>query len=179
MIKSVFLVIYNLLRFQIRKLFSFNSMDIHYIQRISPFCSIQLFNNGQFIMGRNCEAAAGCNFQVHSNGILKIGNGVYFNHYCMISAHQKVAIGNHCIFGPGVKIFDNNHRFNSEHGVINGLKTEEIVIGNNCWIASDVIILKGVHIGDYSVIGAGCIVYQDIPAKSVVINKQNLQIKPL
>ena len=179
MINSVLLVLYNLIRFRLKRIFAPHRLGIHYIQRISPRASIKVFDQGRVKVGRNCEFAAGCDFQVHSDGVLTIGGGVYFNRYCMISAHQKVSIGEHCIFGPGVKIFDNNHKFNAEHGVVSGLSTDDIVIGNNCWIASDVVILKGVHIGDNSVIGAGCIIYKDIPAKSVVKNKQDLQIEPL
>ena len=179
MIKLIFLLTYNFIRFQSRKILSPNRVHVHYIQRISPCCSIKSFDNGQLVLGKNCEASSGCDFQIHGNGVLKIGDGVYFNRYCMISAHQQVAIGNHCIFGPGVKVFDNNHKYDPERGVVNGLKTDEIVIGNNCWIASDVVILKGVHIGDNTVIGAGCVIYHDIPSKSVVINNQDLKIRTL
>jgi acetyltransferase-like isoleucine patch superfamily enzyme len=40
-----------------------------------------------------------------------------------------------------------------------------------------VIVLKGVEIGNNCVIGAGCIIYKNIPAGSVVINNQELMIK--
>ncbi|MFL0198961.1 DapH/DapD/GlmU-related protein, partial [Clostridium sp. WILCCON 0269] len=40
---------------------------------------------------------------------------------------------------------------------------EEIHIGNNVWIAANVVIIGGVHIGDNAVIGAGSVVTKDIP----------------
>ena len=83
------------------------------------------------------------------------------------------------MFGPGVRIFDNNHRFSKEKGASSDLTTGEIVIGDNCWIASNVIILKGVHIGSNCVIGAGCIVNQDIPSGSLVKNSSCLTIEEL
>ena len=43
-----------------------------------------------------------------------------------------------------------------------------IIIGNNCWIASNVVILKGTKIGNNCVIGAGCIVSGIIPDNSIV-----------
>lgn len=83
------------------------------------------------------------------------------------------------MFGPSVKIFDNNHRFTKENGVLSSLKTDEIIIGNNCWIASNVIILKGTHIGDNCVIGAGCIVSGNIPSNSLVKCKNELEISEI
>lgn len=148
MIKTILLFSYNLLRFSIRKLRFGKRFEVHPLQRISPFCALKIFNKGKMCIGKNTEFAHGCDFEVHENGILSIGEKTYFNRYCIISAHRSVKIGTHCMFGPGVKIFDNNHRFTKENGVSTSLKSDEIVIGNRCWIASDAIILKGTHIGD-------------------------------
>ena len=47
-------------------------------------------------------------------------------------------------------------------------------IEDDCWIGSNVVILKGVHIGRHSVVGAGVVIYKDLPANSVVVCKQSL-----
>ena len=130
-------------------------------------------------IGRNCEFAKGCDFEAHGNGTLSIGEGTYFNRYCMISAHESVTIGKQCFFGPGVKIFDNNHQFNREKGVCTELSTTPIIIGNHCWIASDAIILKGTTIGDNCVIGAGCIIHGNIPDGTLVKCKLEQEIIPI
>lgn len=179
MLKTLILLFYNLIRFCSNKIRWGKRFDVHPIQRISPFCTLKIFNQGQMQIGRNTEFTHGCDFEVHGTGKLSIGARTYFNRHCMISAHQKVQIGTNCMFGPGVKIFDNNHRFSKEEGVSSSLKTDEIVIGDGCWIASDVIILKGAHIGDHCVIGAGCIVSGDIPNSSLVKCKQALEITPI
>ena len=179
MLKTLLLMFYNLIRFCFNKIRWRKQFDVHPIQRISPFCALKIFNQGQMQIGKNTGFAHGCVFEVHGTGKLSIGTRTYFNRYCMISAHQKVQIGTNCMFGPGVKIFDNNHRFSKEEGVSSSLKTDEIVIGDGCWIASDVIILKGTHIGDHCVVGAGCIVSGDIPNSSLVKNKQSLEVTPI
>ena len=51
--------------------------------------------------------------------------------------------------------------------------------GNNCWICTNAVILKGVEIGDNSVIGAGCVIYRDIPANSVVKSNGSITIESL
>lgn len=179
MLKTIILFIYNLIRLLINKIRWGEQFEVHPIQRISPFCALKVFNRGRMQIGKNTEFAHGCDFEVHGTGKLSIGAKTYFNRYCMISAHQKIQIGANCMFGPGVKIFDNNHRFSREEGVSSALKTDEIVIGDGCWIASDVIILKGTHIGNHCVIGAGCIVSGEIPSGSLVKCNQALEITPI
>lgn len=167
-IHTYLLLCYNLLRITCHKLFHPKRYQVHPIQRISPRAALKLFGKATLHIGYNTEISAGCDFEAHGNGTLTIGEGTYFNRYCMISAHESVRIGKHCMFGPGVKIFDNNHRFSKEEGVSSQLNCEAITIGDRCWIASDAIILKGTHIGDHCVIGAGCLVSGDIPAGSIV-----------
>ena len=78
-----------------------------------------------------------------------------------------------------MKIYDHNHCYKDGNRPIKeqGYTTGPVKIGKHCWISSNVTILKGVSIGDYSVIGAGCVVYKDIPPSSIVTNQQNLNIK--
>ena len=64
-------------------------------------------------------------------------------------------------------------------GVSSDLSTGEIIIGSKCWIASDVIILKGASIGDKCVIGAGCIIDRPIPEGTIVRLKQDLQLQTI
>ena len=179
MFKLVFLIVYNFIRFFLKKLTYGKRINVHWLQRISPFCSIKTFGNGLLRIGRNCEFAHGCDFEVHGNGTLEIGETTYFNRYCMISAHQSVKVGNQCFFGPGVKIFDNNHKFSKEEGVSSQLSLGSITIGSHSWIASDVIILKNTHIGDNCVIGAGCVVQGDIPSGTLVRCSQKQEIVSL
>ena len=174
MIKTFMLIIYNVLRVSINKLTHWGQFDVHWLQRISPLCALKVFRQGTIRVGRNCEFAAYCDFEAHGKGLLEIGEGTYFNRYCMISAHEYVKVGKHCMFGPGVKIFDNNHQHSPETGVKSQLNTAPISMGDNSWRCSDVIILKGSRVGKNCVIGAGCIVRGEIPDGSVVINKHNL-----
>lgn len=176
MIHACFLVVYNVIRIAINKLAHWGKFDVHWIQRISPLCALKIFRQGKMRVERNCEFAAYCDFEVHDEGVLEIGEGTYFNRYCMISAHEHVTIGKHCMFGPGVKIFDNNHKHSQETGVSSELNKSPIFIGDNSWIASDVIILKGTNIGKNCVIGAGCIVRGVIPGGSVVKTERKLTI---
>ena len=166
MLKSLFLILYNFLRMSLCSLLHFGHCQVMGLQRISPLCALKIFDYGYLVIGRNCEFAAYCDLEVHGKGVLTIGEKTYMNRYCMISAHEEVTIGKECMFGPGVKIFDNDHVHSPEMGVSTKLKTAPIRIGDHCWIASDVIILRGSTIGDNCVIAAGSVVTKDIPANS-------------
>jgi hypothetical protein len=46
-------------------------------------------------------------------------------------------------------------------------KSAPVKIGNRVWVGANVIILKGVEIGDDAVIGAGSVVVKNIPARTI------------
>lgn len=114
------------------------------------------------------------------NGELKIGEDCFFNNNCSITCFGRIVIGNHNQFGENVLFYDHNHQFGNNNDLISkqGYIIGKIVVGNNCWVGSNVTILKDVEIGDNCVIGAGCVLHKSIPANSIVINQQNLVIKP-
>ena len=100
---------------------------------------------------------------------LNIGSGVYFNDGAVISCLGKITIGENTLYGPGVKIFDNNHRFSREEGVSRACAAGCITVGRSCWSASDVVLLKGTDIGDNCVIGAGSVVLKNLPANCTAV----------
>ena len=63
--------------------------------------------------------------------------------------------------GPGSRVFDSDqHDFDAEHPEV----AAPVAIGDYVWIASDVTVLRGVTIGEHSVIGARSLVTRDVPA---------------
>lgn len=133
---------------------------------------IKLIWGGNFLYGKNFHFRKG--FCCVAQGKVSIGDNVFFNNYCSINAKDSITIGNDTIFGENVRIYDHNHTFSEKDILIRyqGYTVAPIIIGNNCWICSNVIILKGVTIGDNVVIGAGCVISTDIPSNSICRNKQ-------
>lgn len=118
-------------------------------------------------IGNSVESDGKLSIITDGYGKLKIGNNVYFNDGVIVSCLGCVTIGDDTLFGPGVKVFDNNHIFDVS-GVFRDCREGVINIGKKCWIASNVVILKGADIGDGCVIGAGCVIKDKIPAGSIV-----------
>ena len=108
-------------------------------------------------------------------GILDIGSNVSFNRNCIVICRKEITIKDHVIFGPGVTIYDHDHRF-SDEGILPGFKYGSVIIEKGCWIAANVTILRNTHIGEDCVIGAGAIVQGDIPPHSLVTSDRKMNI---
>ena len=74
------------------------------------------------------------------------------------------------MMGPRVSIYAENHVFDDPTILIKdqGVEKKEVVIEDDCWIASNSIILAGVTIGKGSVVAAGSVVTENVPTYSVV-----------
>jgi maltose O-acetyltransferase len=79
---------------------------------------------------------------------------------CHLSAKAGLAIGDRVWIGTGSRVFDaDQHDLDAEHPE----RVEPVTIGDHCWIASDVTILRGVSIGEQSVVGARSLVTKSMP----------------
>lgn len=82
-----------------------------------------------------------------------------------------ITIGDDCVMGPDVVMMATSHEFADINTPINqqGAKPEApIVIGNDCWIGTRVVILPGVHLGDKCIVGAGAVVTHSFPKGSII-----------
>lgn len=134
----------------------------------------KIIYRNNFVYGKNLNFRDYFKVIIEPNSILEIGNNVFFNNGCSVNVHKEVKIGDDCIFGENVKIYDHNHLYKNKQILIKdqGFLSEPIFIGNNCWIGSNVVILKGVSIGDNCIIGAGNTIYKSVKNNSVIINEQ-------
>ncbi len=104
---------------------------------------------------------------VGPQGTLTIGEGAFVNYGCSIAATQLITIGDACNIGPHVIMMDNDfHRMEPERRT-EFPESAPIVLERNVWLGARAIILRGVTIGEGSVIGAGSVVAHDVPPRSV------------
>jgi len=98
------------------------------------------------------------------DALISIGNNCALNG-TIIHSNEKVVIGNNCLFGPGSIICDNNSHKISKNFIDRILKAESkpIVIKDNVWVGMNCMIMKGVTIGENSIVAAGSLVLNDIP----------------
>ena len=106
---------------------------------------------------------------VAQNGELLIGNNVAMSSiYLYVST--KITIGNNCVFGGNTTIVDTDFHSLSyiERRTDGGnIHSSPITIGDDVFVGAKVLILKGVHIGNCSIIAAGSVVTRNIPAGEI------------
>lgn len=96
---------------------------------------------------------------------IRIGREGFLNG-CHLSSKASLDIGNRVWIGPGSRIFDaDQHDLDSERRE----KIEPVVIGDHCWIAADVTVLRGVEIGEQSVVGARSLVTRSMPPHTLAL----------
>lgn len=88
---------------------------------------------------------------------------------CVIASKELVRIGNHVLLGSGCLIMDfDGHSIEPIDHRSGGGIASPIVIEDDVFIGTRAIILKGVHIGRGSVVGAGAVVTKDVPPYCIV-----------
>ena len=101
----------------------------------------------------------------------EIGEGVIINDYFTAFITDECKIGDHCIFANRCTIVTENHGMNPEdplpyhaQNLING----SVLIGKNCWIATDVIFLPNSAIGDNVIVAAHSVVNKKFPSNVMI-----------
>ncbi|HEX4215195.1 MAG TPA: acyltransferase [Candidatus Dormibacteraeota bacterium] len=102
------------------------------------------------------------------DGELVIGEGTNLNRGVSICAQQSVRIGRNCGFGNDVLVMDTDFHHVGDHASLAADVAAPVTIGDNVWLASRSVILKGVTIGDGAVVCAGSVVVTDVAAGTVV-----------
>jgi acetyltransferase-like isoleucine patch superfamily enzyme len=137
--------------------------------KLGRHCSISLWGKSKLDLGKNTYIRNFCQLQIE-DGHLSIGDNFFANNFSTINCLHKIVIGSDCLLGEGVKIYDHNHNYKNLNALISsqGYSFGEIHIGDNCWIGSNVVILKGVNIGNNVIIGANCVIHKNIESNTVV-----------
>jgi maltose O-acetyltransferase len=141
---------------------------------------VQFCGKGEILFGKNVHI--GCNPSpfLHNgysyiearNSFSKIviSNNVWINNNAtLISEGDGIIIGENCIFGTNLEIYDTDfHDLNPLFRMTGTPKTKKVIIGDNVFAGSNVKILKGVSIGNNSIIGNGTIITKSIPENVIV-----------
>lgn len=118
---------------------------------------------GRLTLGRWVWVGAGNAIRCHE-GNLRIGNKVVFGRTNTINCYLDIEIGDDCIFADWIYVCDFDHRYEDMTIPIKkqGIVKAPVKIGANCWLAEKSTVLRGVTIGEGSVIASHALVNRDL-----------------
>ena len=144
------------------------------------------------VIGKHVSCYAGCSFSIGENGQCTIGDFTLLNG-ALIMADEKIEIGSYCLVSWNVGIADSDfHPLEPAQRLIDAqalapfyknrplrpkLKTAPVKIGDNVWIGMNAVILKGVTIGENSVVAAGAVVTKSVEANTIVAGNPAQAVK--
>jgi acetyltransferase-like isoleucine patch superfamily enzyme len=143
-------------------------------------------------IGNHVSCYAGCSFSIGEDGCAVVGDFTLLNG-ALIMAEERIEIGSHCLVSWNVGIADSDfHPLAPAQRLIDAkalapfyqdrpprpkLETRPVIIGDNVWIGMHSLILKGVTIGENSVVAAGAIVTKSVPSNCVVAGNPAAVVK--
>lgn len=180
--------IYNIIKSQKTTYFNnrYNTQNVIY----GFNSSINMCGGGGIRIGNGTTIEGAVN--IFKQGSFEIGTDSYIGEYSKIFCFGKVTIGNNVLISHSCTIMDSDthstdyierHRdvvasqAGSPRDEFNRLKVKNVTIGNDVWIGCNSIILKGITIGDRSIIAAGSVVNKDVPSDVIFANGEFKEIK--
>ncbi len=136
---------------------------------ICPGVQLEIGRHAALHIGRWAWIGHGTKLRVHE-GEVRIGAKTVMGQECTISAFQHVSIGRECIVADRVMLIDFDHGMVEVERPIRlqGIYKRDVRVGHNVWIGYGACILRGVTVGDNSVIGTSAVVTREVPANAVV-----------
>jgi acetyltransferase-like isoleucine patch superfamily enzyme len=130
---------------------------------------LQIGRRGRIRFGRFSWIGDGTKIRCHEGEVV-IGAKTVFGQECTISAYQQVRIGEQCVIADRAMFID------FDHGVVEverpirlqGIYKRPVEVGSNVWIGYGACVLRGVRIGDNSIVGTNSVVTKEVPANAVV-----------
>lgn len=145
-------------------------------------------------IGAHVSCYAGVSFSLGEHASCKVGDFSLLNG-ALIMADEYIEIGRHCLISWNVGIADGDfHPLDAAQRRIDTMAlapfykdrpprpklfTAPVIIQDNVWIGMNAVILKGVTVGENSVIAAGSVVSKDVPANVVVAGNPAAIVKRL
>ena len=135
------------------------------------------------VLGDHVSCYSGCSFALGPQGLCTVGDFTLLNG-ALIMAEERITIGSYCLISWNVGIADSDfHPLDPAARRIDAralapylsnrperprLQTRPVTIRDNVWIGMQAVILKGVEIGENSVVAAGAVVTKSVLPNVVV-----------
>ena len=165
-----------------------------YMETAQSFRQFKSKHEPGLILGRHVSCYAGCSFAIGPNGLCSVGDFTLLNG-ALIMAEERIEIGSHVLISWNVGIADSDfHPLDAAQRMQDtfalapyyenrpprpALKTKPVIIKDGAWVGMNAVILKGVTIGENSVVAAGAVVTKSVPPNVVVAGNPAVIVKEL
>jgi acetyltransferase-like isoleucine patch superfamily enzyme len=145
---------------------------------------LQIQGPGRVIFGPNVNAWAHKEPNVlityGPDVVIQIGENTRLNGAGLMAA-RGITVGRDCILGSAVVVDTDFHSIDLDRRTNPNAKVRSapITIGNNVWLAGQTAVLKGVSIGDNSIVGFRGVVTSDLPANVIAAGNPARVVKHL
>jgi len=136
---------------------------------VGPGVTLEIGPDAKLVLGRWSWIGHGTKIRAHE-GEVRIGAKTVLGQECTISSFQHVSIGRECIVADRVMLID------FDHGVVEverpvrhqGIYKRDVRVGHNVWVGYGACFLRGVTVGDNTIVGTYSVVTRDVPDNAVV-----------
>lgn len=140
--------------------------------------TIEIGKGSSLLIEDNCHFRGG-KISIGSYCNVRIKKGLSVTSRCVIRCTEatNVLIGEDCLIASNVTLrtTDGHRIYNSDDERIN--RSQDIIIGDHVWLGDDVLILKGVRIGDGCVVGARSVVTKSFDPNNLIVGTPAKSVK--
>jgi acetyltransferase-like isoleucine patch superfamily enzyme len=129
----------------------------------------EIGRDAKVVLGRWSWLGDGCKIRAHE-GVIEIGAKSVLGQECTLSCYQHISVGRECIVADRTMMIDFDHGTAEVERPIReqGIYKRDVRVGHNVWIGYGACLLRGVTVGDNSVVGTYAVVTKDVAADTVV-----------
>jgi acetyltransferase-like isoleucine patch superfamily enzyme len=131
-------------------------------------CRLILEPGGRLVLADGCAVDDGTTLAVYRGGRLVLGTGCFVGHHATLAARDLVELGAGTFLAELVSIRDHDHRVGSPPSS-GRFEVAPVRIGADVWLGAKVTVLRGVRIGDRTVVGANAVVGGELPGDAVAV----------
>jgi acetyltransferase-like isoleucine patch superfamily enzyme len=112
--------------------------------------------------------------EVRAGATLQMGDRVQMNCGVRILTTERIEIENDVLLGAGATVYD-SHLHQTEPG--DRVNPRPVRIETGVWLGRNSIVLRGVTVGAFSIVGAGCVASRDVPPHAIVVSPVPVQVR--
>jgi len=111
-------------------------------------------------------------------GSISVGDFSLINPGVRVTSAEGITIGRSCMLAMHCSVSDADWH-DTKHRIFAPGNTAKVILEDNVWLGEGVRVLKGVTIGENTVVGTGSVVTRSLPANVIAAGNPAREIKPL